>query len=160
MMRRPALERWLQGQERRLRRERQRAELRAAAEEADEDESEPVVPETSVQTTDVEPQIGAPAQEREAEPPAAEQTSDQPPPETTPAHELEPAGPPALEPGMPTELTPQQAFWEENCRWRRRGPDDYDWDDDEEDGKRILPECIYRYDPLELDDDYDPLEDA
>lgn len=156
MTRRPVIERWLQGQERRLHRERLQAELLSAAEEADEDESGPVAPQSATEATYAELPISMPAAERESEPPAAEQSPEEAPPETMATIEPDPAEEPAPEPGMPTELRPQQAFWEENCRWRRRGPDDYDWDDDKEKGRRILPECIYRYDPLELDDDYDP----
>jgi len=47
---------------------------------------------------------------------------------------------------MPTERSPQQEFAEENCRWRQRGPEDYDWDDDE---RPRLNECLHEYDPLE-----------
>jgi hypothetical protein len=32
------------------------------------------------------------------------------------------------------------------CHWRRRGPADYDWEDDEEPGGYF---CEYEYDPLE-----------
>jgi hypothetical protein len=55
------------------------------------------------------------------------------------------APPPAPEaPSPPAEERPRE-YWEEKCRWRRRGSRDYDdWDDRQRTGNR----CLTEYDPL------------
>jgi hypothetical protein len=49
---------------------------------------------------------------------------------------------PKREPGMPP---PEPQWWEEKARFRHRGPEDYDWDDDKQSGYF----CEHEYDPLE-----------
>ena len=87
------------------------------------------------------PQMVTP-EEREAElratgrwPTASEVA--EPAPDRPPVAMAEPA--PPSEPERPLE------YWEEKCHWRRRGPADYDWDDEEPGGYF----CEYEYDPLE-----------
>jgi hypothetical protein len=59
----------------------------------------------------------------------------------------QPAAPPTPEPQPPPEPKPERQWWEERARWRLRGPQDYDWDDEVK-----LNECIHEYDPLTYDD--------
>ena len=57
------------------------------------------------------------------------------------------AAPPEPAPAPAAKLEPpaEPAYWEEKCRWRLRGPEDYDWDDST---------------GYQVEHEYDPLEDA
>ena len=48
-------------------------------------------------------------------------------------------------PPAPPPKTPGELYAEEKCRWRLRGPEDYDWDDEPKGGYF----CEFGYDPLE-----------
>ena len=71
-----------------------------------------------------------------------------PPPEAAPAESPITSTPPESPEAVPNaaaDAEPQpKAYWEEKCRWRLRGPDDYDWDT-----AQAGYQCIHGYDPLE-----------
>lgn len=50
----------------------------------------------------------------------------------------------AAESEPPSEPLRPLEYWEEKCQWRRRGPEDADWDE-----RPRGYECEYEYDPLE-----------
>jgi hypothetical protein len=143
MTRRPTLERRLKRQERRLQFEQ---ELLARRAEVDDESPEEAESEEADAAADSEPQASASPDTKEVAPAIIVTRPEESPPTPSalaPESDAEAAAP---EPGMPTERSPQQEFVEENCRWRQRGPEDYDWDDDE---RPRLNECLHEYDPLE-----------
>lgn len=143
MTRRPTLERRLKRQEWRLQFEQEL--LARRADEIGDDCAEEIAPEEADAPTDTESQASAPLEANAVAPAATVSPPEEPPAPVASTPEPE-AETPAPEPGMPTERSPQQAYAEENCRWRQRGPEDYDWDDDE---RPRLNECLHEYDPLE-----------
>jgi hypothetical protein len=84
-------------------------------------------------------------EEREAELRAAGKWPEEPALPTAPAS-MEPAQ--IAEAAAPAK-TPQQAWMEELCGWRHRGPEDYYWGDAGNDTASVGYECLYKYDVLE-----------
>jgi hypothetical protein len=86
--------------------------------------------------TSGEPEAGLPATGQS--PADSDVAAKAPPPDDSPVAAAEPRPEPKPEPER------QLAYWEEKCRWRHRGPDDYDWDDQSQGY-----ECEHEYDALE-----------
>ena len=84
-------------------------------------------------------------QEREAE---LRQSGRWPAEKPEPRHEPKQAPQPAPAPAPAAEMTPNEQYLAEHCRWRRRGPHDHAY-------RRQPSSCLTDYDPLADTDEGD-----